>query len=401
MVTRRKFLSQAAAASAASGVLAFSRNVAGAVQAAGVRPLRILILGGTGNIGPYHVRAAIARGHHVSVFSRGRSAAELPAGVEHLIGDRNNDLTSIRGRDWDGVIDIATYGPGWVRTLGEALQGRVGLYTFISTVSVYDHPAANRITDETSPVLAYHGHADPYSITTEGPDYGALKILCEQEARKQFPGRTLIARPASIAGPGDTHPYIYYWLLRAQRGGEILAVGDPSTPVQFIDVRDLAEWVIRMTERRATGIYNAAGPVPPTDLNGLIEAARATSSPPPTVTWVSASWLSTRKDADLFGGLLFWELNRGALSNISNARALAQGLTTRSAGVTMRDEWQWLQQQPAQTTVFAGFRRKPDGGFEPLTVPWPTYLGHEKMLLTAWHSQRRHAAELTTRATLV
>src|SRR4029077_17529847 len=124
--------------------------------------LRILILGGTGNIGPYHVAAAVSRGHQVSIFSRGRTVTDLPKGVERLIGDRSGDWSAIQGRDWDEVIDIATFGPGWVRSLGEALQGHVAHYTFISTISVYDQPQKNSMTQETSPVLVYKGSADPY-----------------------------------------------------------------------------------------------------------------------------------------------------------------------------------------------------------------------------------------------
>lgn len=310
--------------------------------------------------------------------------------MARLIGDRNGDLDSIRGRDWDAVLDIATFGPGWVRTLGEALQGHVGHYTFISTVSVYDEPAANQITDETSRVLAYHGSADPYSVTTEGPDYGALKVLCEREAGRQFPAHTLILRPGYIAGPGDTHASLPYWLLRMQRGGEVLAVGDPSTPVQFIDVRDLAEWSVRMIEKRGTGVYNAIGPLPATDLAEVVDAAGATAHPLPKVIWVPRAWLATWKDRDVFSGLLFWEFNKGALTGISNARAVAQGLTTRAVAVTLADTLHWLERQPPQTEILTGFRPKPDhSGFEPVRMPWSVYLEREKELLSAWHAQER------------
>ena len=174
-----------------------------------------------------------------------------------------------------------------------------------------------------------------------------------------------------------------------QRGGEVLAVGHPSTPVQFIDVRDLAEWIIRMVEKRGTGIYNATGPVPSTNLAQLIDAARATARAPPRVTWVTSSWVSTQKERSIFDGLRFWEFNEGYLTGFSNARALADGLTTRSVRVTMADEWSWLKQQP-QTGAFTGFGRKRDGsGFEPLMVPWPAYLEHEKKVLSAWHAKER------------
>ena len=386
MASRREFLVRMAAT---GGTLAYTAARSDATEkASAASPLRLLILGGTGNIGPYHVRAAVARGHHVSVFSRGRTAADLPAGVEHLVGDRNGDLRALMGRDWDAVLDIATFGPGWVRTLAHALDGHVGHYTFISTISVYDNPSANRVTDESSKVLLYHGSADPYLVTTEGPDYGALKVLCEQEAEKQYPARTLIVRPGYITGPGDTHASLPYWLLRMQRGGEVLAAGDPSTPVQFIDVRDLARWVIRMLERRGTGIYNAVGPVPPINLAGLINAASATAPAPPKVTWVTRAWLSTQPDRQSFDGLLFWEYNRGSLSGMSNARALKQGLTTRSVGGTFADTLTWLKDQPPQTEIVTGYRRKADGsGFEPVRVPWPEYLDRERALLSSWHAQ--------------
>jgi 2'-hydroxyisoflavone reductase len=389
MSSRREFLALVVAAGSTQA-LAATHSDAPKESSPNSKPLRFLILGGTGNIGPYHVRAAVARGHHVSVFSRGHSAAELPAEVERLIGDRNGDLSSIRGRDWDAILDIATFGPSWVRTLGEAMKGRARHYTFISTVSVYDNPAANTITDETSRTLIYHGSANPYSvINTEGSDYGALKVLCEREAERQFPAHTLVVRPGYIAGPGDTHAPLPYWALRMQRGGEVLAAGDPSTPIQFIDVRDLAQWIVRMIEKRGTGIYNAVGPEPATDLAHVIDAARNTVPVPPTVTWVPRSWLSVQKDRELFDGLLFWEFNKGALSGISNARALTQGLTTRPVGVTLADTSGWLQKQPTQTEILTGFRPKAGGGFEPVRMAWPEYLGREKALLAAWHAQER------------
>jgi 2'-hydroxyisoflavone reductase len=165
MTNRREFMLAAGAALASAFAVADEPPA----------PLRLLFLGGTGAIGPYQVRAAVARGHHVAVFSRGQMAADLPSGVERLIGDRNGHLGAIARREWDAVIDIATFGPGWVRSLAEAMGSRVRHYTFISTVSVYDTPAADRLTTEDSPVLAYSGATDPYAVVTHvGADYGAL-----------------------------------------------------------------------------------------------------------------------------------------------------------------------------------------------------------------------------------
>jgi 2'-hydroxyisoflavone reductase len=156
------------------------------------RALRILVLGGTGNIGPYHVRAAVERGHKVSalIWRKSDVHAPLPESVELLPGDRDGDLASIMGRDWDAVFDLATFGPGWVRSLGDALRGRVGHYSFVSTVSVYDLDAPGEVIDERHPVLQFKGREDPYLIESHNsPYYGELKALCEMEAERHFPAR--------------------------------------------------------------------------------------------------------------------------------------------------------------------------------------------------------------------
>jgi nucleoside-diphosphate-sugar epimerase len=358
-------------------------------QANSSAPLRVLILGGTGNIGPYHVRAAVARGHRVAVFSRGATQADLPAGVERLIGDRNADLASIENRDWDAVIDIATYGPGWVRSLGEALRHRTRHYTFISTISVYDDPAANGETTENSPVLVYDGSADPYSIVTEDEHYGALKILCEKEAQQQFPGRTAVLRLGFVAGPDETHGVLSYWAARGKMGGEILAAGDRSTPVQYIDVRDLAEWVVRLAEGNVTGTFNVLSPSH--GLAEVIESAASAAPEPARITWVPTVWLAAQASPETWGTLLFWKINEGVLTRISNARATANGLTFRSLGTTLADTLAWYERQSevSRSTLNAGFRRDPTSGdFVQVRLPWPDFLARERETLAAWHAER-------------
>lgn len=386
MSTRRAFLSQAVAVGTSLALGAARAGAQGRFTPA--PPLRLLILGGTGNIGPYHVRAAVERGHHVSVFSRGITHADLPASVERLVGDRNGDLKSIENRDWDAVIDLATFGPGWVRSLGEAIRDRTRHYTFISTISVYDNPAKNRETSEDSPVLAYDGSEDPYSIFTEGEYYGALKILCEKEAEKQFPGRTVVLRPGFIGGPDETHGVLSYWGARMAQGGEVLAAGAKSTAVQYIDVRDLAEWVVRLVERRATGTYNALSPA--IGLGAVVEAAAAIMPHAPQVTWVPSDWLRKQKNPETWGTLLFWELNAGYLTRMSSARALAAGLAIRPIRATLADTEAWYQALPAErrAAVNAGFKRDPETGeFGKVLLPWGEYLEREKEVLAAWHAR--------------
>jgi 2'-hydroxyisoflavone reductase len=382
MATRREFIGQAAALSAslaATSLVAQERPVPRSA-------LRILFLGGTGNIGPYHVRAAVVRGHDCAVFSRGITQADLPSGVERLIGDRNGNLEALEGRDWDAVIDLATFGPKWVRNLGEAIGSRTKHYTFVSTISVYGNPAANERTDESSPLLEYTGSADPYSIVTESDDYGALKVLCEREAAQHFAGRTLVLRPGFICGPDETHGVMSYWAARGRLGGEILAAGDPATPVQYVDVRDMAEWVVRLVEQGVTGTFNTVSPMLP--LERVVGTAAEFARAPATVTWVTEDWLS--RFPRFWGTLLFWRINEGVLTRIDSSRALANGLTIRPLVETLADTLTWYDALPEEMrrTLNVGFKRDPaTGNFVQMRVPWSDYLDREKGVLAAWRER--------------
>jgi 2'-hydroxyisoflavone reductase len=306
-----------------------------------------------------------------------------------LIGDRNGNLASIENRDWDAVIDIATYGPGWVRSLGEALRHRARHYTFISTISVYDDPAANGETNEDSPVLAYDGSADPYSIVTDDEHYGALKILCEKEAQKQFAGRTAVLRLGFVAGPDETHGVLSYWAARGKIGGEILAAGQRSTPVQYIDVRDLAEWTVLLAEGNVTGTFNVLSPIH--GLDEVIESAASAAADLTRITWVPTEWLAAQAHPETWGTLLFWQANEGVLTRMSSARAIARGLTFRSLRATLGDTLAWYERQSAasRSTLNAGFRRDPNSGdFVQVRMPWPDFLRREKETLAAWHAER-------------
>src|SRR5207247_5992599 len=264
-----------------------------------VKPIRILILGGTGFSGPYQVRYALSRGHKVTTFNRGKThAGELPNEVEQLIGDRNGKLDALKGRQWDVVIDNPTTLPAWVRDAAQILKGNVERYVFISTISVYGEPKTG--PDETAPTEKYEG-ADPYKETLEAmkaggyKTYGPLKALSEKEAEKWFPGKALIIRPGLIVGPRDETDRFTYWPVRIDRAGEVLAPGSPADPVQFIDARDLAEWTIRMAENRETGIYNATGPAKPLGISGMLDGIKAAMNTNATFTWVAEDFLTQQK----------------------------------------------------------------------------------------------------------
>ncbi len=320
------------------------------------KPLKILVLGGTGFTGPYQVKYAVARGHSVTVFNRGRThPGILPDGVEQLTGDRNTgDLGSLKGRQWDVVVDNPTMLPKWVRDAGEILQGHTDLYIFISTISVYAEGRKPH-ADETAPLAQYEGkdamkETRDSVVASQFALYGPLKVLSEKEAEKWFPGKTCIIRPGLIVGPGDETDRFTYWPVRVARGGQILAPGAPADPVQFIDARDLAEWTIRMAEQKASGFYNATGPAAPLTMKGMLEGIGEGLQKKVDLTWGLADFLEKEKVAP-WSDMPVWvppQGEDGGLATTSIKRALDRGLTFRPLPVTARDTLAWFQAQPKE-----------------------------------------------------
>jgi 2'-hydroxyisoflavone reductase len=324
-----------------------------------VKPLRILILGGTGFIGPYEVRYALSRGHKITTFNRGKThPGELPKEVEQLIGDRNGQLDALKNRQWDVAIDNPTTLPAWVRDAAQILKGNVERYVFISTISVYADTGQG--VDETAPLGKYDG-PDPYKETIEAvkasgyKTYGPLKALSEHEAEKWFPGKTLIIRPGLIVGPGDPSDRFTYWPVRIDRGGEVLAPGKPNDPVQFIDARDLAEWTIRMAENRETGIYNATGPAKPLEIAQMLDQIKDALHSNATFTWLPAEFLQQQK-VEAWSDMPVWAGDELGLARTKIVRALAKGLTFRPLAETARDTLAWFKSLPPdrQSKLHAG-----------------------------------------------
>jgi 2'-hydroxyisoflavone reductase len=317
------------------------------------KPLHILILGGTGFIGPHQVRYALSRGHQITLFNRGRQPHEWPGAVEELIGDRNTgDLKALEGREWDVCIDNPTTLPFWVRDAGHILRGKVKHYLFISTISVY---ADNlKPADESAPVAPYTGK-DAMAETIEslranGELYGPLKALSEKEAEQQFAGKTTIIRPGLIAGPGDETDRFTYWPVRLNRGGEVLAPGDGSDPVQIIDARDLAEWTIRMAEARVTGTFNATGPEHPLLTKAMLTGIAAAIHAAAKLVWVSTDFLESQK-VQAWSDMPVWVPARGdsaGFAKRSIRKALKSGLTFRPLPTTASDTLAWFKEQPAE-----------------------------------------------------
>ena len=372
--TRRRFIQFSAAA---VGAVAFGINQKLTAQTT-AKPLRILILGGTGFTGPNQVAYALQRGHKVTVFNRGKThPGGLPEGVEQLIGDRNGKLDALRGKKWDVCIDNPTTLPVWVRDAAEVLKGNVDRYVFISTISVYADTSTP--TEETAPLAKYEG-VDAMKETMDAVRasdfklYGPLKALSEQEAEEHFPGKTLIIRPGLIVGPGDETDRFTYWPVRIDRGGEVLAPGDPADPVQFIDARDLAEWTIRMVENGAVGTFNATGPAAQLGVSEMLGGIKNSLNSNANFTWVSADFLEKQKVRP-WSDMPVWVPPRGedgGMARTTIKRALDHGLTFRALDLTARDTLTWFKSQKPER------REKLRAGIG---------AQQEKEVLAAWHAQ--------------
>lgn len=312
----------------------------------------LLILGGTRFLGPALVEAATAKGWTLTLFNRGKSNPGLfkDRPIEEIHGDRNveADVKKLSGRKWDAVIDTSGYFPRQVRASMSVLSSQVGQYVFISSISVYTTPMKPGM-DETSAVarLAAATDIDAIDKISEG-NYGALKLLCEEAAEKAMPGKTLNIRPGYIVGLRDGSDRFTYWPVRVQKGGEVLAPGRPADPVQFIDVRDLADWTIRMVDAGQNGVYNATGPKDRLGMGTFLETCKTVTGVKATFTWVDEP---TMKEIGISSDEDFpiWVSpgsEYGGLGDVSIARALKAGLTFRPLATTVADTLAWWKTLP-------------------------------------------------------
>jgi 2'-hydroxyisoflavone reductase len=334
--------------------------------------MKLLILGGTKFLGRYAVEAALARGHEVTLFNRGQLNPELFPEVEKLRGDRDGGLDALRGGRWDAVVDPSGYSPRVVRESARLLADSTGHYTFVSSISVYrdtsvpgvgeDYPVGT-VTDE----QLREAEALQQSELTTAPffweRYGALKALCERAAEEEMPGRVLNVRAGLIVGPHDYSDRFPYWPRRVAEGGEVLAPGDPGRQVQFIDVRDLAGWILDMAEAREAGTFNAAGPDYKLTMGRVLETCRGATGSDARFVWVDEQFLL---DAGVgpWMEMPLWMPRAGAdnvnrhFMEVSVEKAVAAGLRFRPLSETVRDTLEWDLSRPAGTQRRAGLARE-------------------------------------------
>lgn len=331
-MNRREILKSLSALGALSALP--SVTLAGSPAA---RSMRLLILGGTGFIGPHEIDYALERGHEITMFNRGKTAPDMFPDVERLIGDRNGQLDALKGREWDAVIDNSGFFPRHVRESAELLKGNVDTYLFVSSISAYDSDALTVEDDEFTAKYAAMDRPLDESEHIYGPTYGARKALCEQEVSKVFGDKAINVRPGIITGPGDPTDRLRHWLIRMVAGNEILVPGSEDWPVQYIDARDMSNWMIRLLERgQATGPYNAVGGVEPYTagplLTGLQDALGSTSK----LTWVDWDFILERHEQPPMY-FPWFPGDASPFMQVNNDRALATGLEFRPIEDTAKD----------------------------------------------------------------
>jgi len=305
--------------------------------------MKLLIIGGTLFLGRHVVESALARGHDVTLFHRGKTGVDLFPDVERVIGDRDGGLAPLAGREFDAVIDTCGYVPRIVRQSAELLAPTCGHYIFVSSCSVYTSPVAIG-ADESAPVT--RELEDPATETVDGASYGPLKTLCEDAVREHFGDRSTIVRAGLIVGPQDTSDRFTYWPRRIAERGDVLCPPDLDQPVQFVDVRDLAEWMVTCAEERLSGEFNALGPTEPLTMGEML-ARIADAVADGDLTFRSApADLLEKHEVQPWMGLPLWvpEEMLGMLSH-DISRVAAAGLTFRPLEETARDTLAWWQTQ--------------------------------------------------------
>jgi 2'-hydroxyisoflavone reductase len=312
----------------------------------------VLMLGGTGFLGRHLVEAALGDGHRVTLFNRGLRNPDLFPEVERIRGDRDGGLSALQGRRWDAVIDTCGYVPRVVRASAGLLAGAVDHYTFVSSISVY----SDEITpgaDEEAPVREL---PDPTVEEVTGETYGGLKALCERAAEEEMPGRVLNVRPGLISGPHDPTDRFTYWPRRMAAGGEVLAPDRPELRVQFIDVRDLAAWIVEMAQQQRTGTYNATGPDYELTMGRLLDECQAVGGGGAELVWVSEEFL-LEHGVEPFTELPLWVPREdAALLAVDCGKAIAAGLAFRPVSETVKDVLEWDSSRAADTEPAAGLR---------------------------------------------
>jgi 2'-hydroxyisoflavone reductase len=307
--------------------------------------MKILILGGKRFLGIALVEAMLEAGHTPTLFNRGQTNPDLFPKIKNLIGDREKDLSALKRRKWDAVIDTSGFLPKVVKKSAKMLSNKCETYLFISTISVY-RDFNNPDIREDYPLAQLE---DPENEDYTGEAYGPLKALCEYEIQQNFEGNVIVVRPGLIVGPNDPTDRFTYWLWRVSLGGKVLAPAPPSANLQFIDVRDLAAFILRLIEKGNKGVYNVVGPKKPATFGSLLVASREAAESDATFVWVDERFLLD-EGVKPWVDLPLWIPNADptfvGFYNINNAKAIKAGLAFKPLSTTVGDTLAWLKSRP-------------------------------------------------------
>ncbi len=339
---------------------------------------RILILGGTRFLGRHLAQAALAAGHQLTLLHRGRSNPALFPQAQHLIADRDHDLSALRGATWDAAIDTSAYVPRQVQQAAAVLAGRVGQYHLVSTISVYSAFSAAG-TLETAPLRTLD---NPHTETVDGSTYGGLKALCEAQARAAFGARCLVSRPGLLVGPHDPTGRYTWWVQRLLQGGDVLAPGDPAAPVQFIDARDVAHWALLQAERGSAGVFNINGPAQPLTMGQLLHTAQTVLNPQARLHWVTEAFLQAQQVAPWTDLPVWLDSSAHDMHRVNCSTALASGLRCRPLEQTLADTAAWCADEAAHAE---GSPASQASG--PARPAVGLSAAREAQLLEAWYAQ--------------
>lgn len=315
--------------------------------------MKVLVLGGTGFLGPEIVESLIARKHEVTLFNRGKSKPKLFPDIETLIGDRNSDLKALEGRAWDVVIDVPASLPSWVIKTTELLKRNVARYIFVSTISVFDDYSKVGIAEDGSKFEAPASVDSETKVTNE--TYGALKVRCEDIVNAAYGKNATIVRPGLIVGPNDPTDRFTYWPVRVDRGGDILVPGNGSSLVQFVDSRDLGAFIAQLADDGHTGTYNATGPASPLRFDEFVYGCRAATSSQVKFVWADEQFLLDN-DVGPFMEMSLWvpgDDMKGFMA-IDCSKARSVGLSFRPLAETARDTIAWAKTRPESYKWGAG-----------------------------------------------
>lgn len=343
--------------------------------------LSILILGGTSFLGPHQIAYALQRGHQVSTFTRGKTVPkihpELFSQIEQLTGDRENDLEALKNRTWDVVIDNSGRRTKWTEDSAKLLVDHVKYYMYTSSLSVFYPFVGDDFTEERPLVTEIPGEATEQEQATYA--YGVMKATSEMATLAAFgPERSIIVRPTLIVGPGDRTDRFPYWLARLEKGGDVIIPGGRDEVVQYIDVRDLAEWMIRLLENEAAGIYNGAGPGSVMTTNAFVHGIHASYNSP--VNYTQIDDLDFLQENGITG-LQPWVIalpQYAGMSKSDNRKAIAAGLTFRPLAETVAATREWWYSeavtQERRDNILTG-----EGAF----------MTREKAILAKWAQRKR------------